>query len=248
MKLRDFSFSLLFTLRPDTVQRAVSNGTSQVSVGYSSYGTISVSSIAYCGTRVNSQSDPVIRSIGLPSSNNLSITPSGSICQGRNQNYTVNTAPPLSDYSYNWSVPYGSNNVTINSYGPNANISALNANTGFVLQLTINDNRCNNNVTTSQTIFINNCNGGYRVASNPARDNLAISFETVEDASYLPTDIYLVDEKSKRVKEDKVREKFSSQSKSVDVNWDIHSLVKGTYYLLVPRDNGKSESTRILIE
>lgn len=231
------------------------NGTTgSVTVQLNSYGTLSVSGIiSGCS---NSQSYPAKIYIGTPTSSNITFTGSGgsdpgsAFCSGQTANFQSNPNLPVGQYSYAWSVPQGSSNLTYYyAFGPNATVTAGAAGGGFILQMNVTNSACNTTGVTSRTFGIRNCNGGYRVAGNPTTTTITALFDPSDDAKYLPNTLRLANEKGSTVKEIKIKGQHSSQEikEGVKVDIDVHSLPRNTYYLQGIYESGKVESIRVVL-
>lgn len=227
--------------------------TGSVTIQYNSYGTLSVYGvIPGCG---NLQGDAVTYWFGAPGSSDITFAATGggdngsSFCIGNTRNYQANPNLPLSQYSYSWSIPSGSSNVSyFYSYGPNATVTAGSAG-GFILQMSVTNTACSITGGTSRTFFISSC-GGFRVANNPATAKLTAIFDKDSDAQQLPDILRLSTEKDGMVKEVKVKGQYSDQAAkdgfSVDI--DVHALPRGTYYLQGIYGSAKEESIRVILQ
>ncbi|WP_338875034.1 hypothetical protein WBJ53_05395 [Spirosoma sp. SC4-14] len=229
---------------------------SSVTLHNSSYGTYSVSGlITGCS---NLEGPAVTGYIGAPGSSNITFSatggadPGSSLCNGSTWNFQANPNLPLSQYSYSWSIPTGSSNVNyFYSYGPNATITAGSSGTGFVLEMDVTYSGCGSSGGSSRTFFITSCGGGYyRIANNPANDKVTALFEPSDDSQALPIALQLSSEKNGTVKEIKVRGQYADQAvkNGLQVDIDVHSLPRGTYYLQGIYEVGKAESVRIILQ
>jgi hypothetical protein len=226
---------------------------SNVTMHNFAYGTYTVSGIITgCS---NLEGPSVTGYIGLPNSSDITFVgtggsdPGSAFCSGQTANFQSNPTLPGSQYSYSWSIPQGSSNVSyFQSSGPNANVTAGAAG-GFVLQMTVSQNGCGTS-STSRTFGIRDCSGSYRVANNPTSNTVTVLFDSADDSQYLPTALQLNSEKQGKVKEVKVKGQHNDQSvkDGLKIDIDVHSLPRGTYYLQGIYDSNKTESVRIVLQ
>ncbi len=231
------------------------NTNSQVSIQHNSFGTYSVwAEIPGCN---NLQTSPITRYVGVPSGNDITFTRTGgsdpgfALCSGQTFNFQSSIALPASQYSYNWSIPQGSNSVSyFQSYGPNATVGTGSAGGGFVLQMNITNLACNTVGSTSRTFGIQNCGGYFRVAENPTSNTLLALFESTDDTKYLPHTLRLMHEKAGVVKEVKIRGKYSNEDAKtgLQVGMDVYTLPKDIYYLQGLYDDGQIQSVRVIVQ
>lgn len=241
------------TVNGGTTYTTSSATTSSVTVQYNSFGSVSVRGvIPGCS---NLQGDAVTYWFGAPGSSDITFAATGggdngsSFCVGNTRNYQANPNLPLSQYSYSWSIPSGSSNVSyFYSYGPNATVTAGSAG-GFVLQMSVTNSACSTTGGTSRTFFISSC-GGFRAAPNPATDKVTALFDKDTDARYVPDALRLYTEKNEVVKEVKVKGQYSDQAvkDGLNIDIDVHALPRGTYYLQGVYSSEKSESIRIILQ
>lgn len=235
---------------------ATSNGTtSQVSVQHNSFGSISAYGvIPGCN---NLHTNTITQYIGTPSSSDITFSATGggdngsSFCTGNTRNYQSSILLPASQYSYNWSIPNGSSNVSyFYSYYVNATLTAGSVG-GFILQMNVTNTACNTTGGTSRTFFINNCGGGYySVSPNPTSNMVTANFDQDSDESYLPNTLQVVNDENNIIKEVKVKGQYSEQAikSGLKVDIDVHALPRGTYYLRGIYGSTKSESVRIVLQ
>ncbi len=225
----------------------------QPAIQYNSYGTLTVYGIIPdCN---NLQGDAIAYYFGVPGSSDITFTATGggdngsSFCVGNTRSYEANPILPSSQFSYSWSIPIGSSNVSyFYSYGPNATVTAGSAG-GFVLQMDVINSACSTTGGTSRTFFISSC-GGFRASPNPATDKVTALFDKDTDTRYVPDALQLYTEKNEMVKEVKVKGYYSDQSvkDGLNVDIDVSTLPRGTYYLQGVYGSEKSESIRIILQ
>ncbi|GAB3794710.1 hypothetical protein GCM10028819_09290 [Spirosoma humi] len=228
---------------------------SQVSAQHNSFGSISAYGvIPGCN---NLQTNTITRYIGTPSGSDITFAATGggdngsSFCVGNTRNYQSSILLPASQYSYNWSIPTGSSNVSyFYSYDVNATLTA-GSQGGFVLQMNVTNTACNTTGGTSRTFFISNCNGGYySVTPNPTSNLVTASFDQDTDEHYLPNTLQVVNDGNTVVKEVKIKGQYSEHAlkNGLKVDIDVHALPRGTYYLRGIYGSSKSEAVRIVLQ
>lgn len=237
------------TVNGGNAYTANSTTNSSVTVQYNSFGTVrAYAIIPDCS---NLQGDAASVYVGIPGGSDITFTRSGgsdpgsSMCSGSYYNFV--SVPDLSSsgYSYNWSIPQGSNNVNyFYSSGPNATVGAGSAGGGFILQMGVTLSGCGSTGTTSRTFFINSC-GGFRVAQNPTTDQVTVLFDKDYDPKKLPDALRLSHEKNGTVKEKEVKGHYSDSAvkSGVSVDIDVHTLPRGTYYLQGIYSSDKPDTT-----
>lgn len=226
---------------------------SNVTVQATSFGTIYAhGEIPGCGNVAGAQD---LAYVGTPGSSDITFNATGggdngsSFCIGNTRSYQANPNLPLSRYSYSWSIPSGSSNVSyFYSYGPNATITAGAAG-GFLLQMNVTQSGCSSSGGSSRTFFISSC-GGFRVANNPSSTKVTALFDPILDDQFIPESLRLSSEKNGIVKEIKIRGEYPNEEvkNGLQVEMDVHSLPRGTYYLQSINNAQKSESTRVVLQ
>lgn len=174
----------------------------------------------------------------------------GQICTGSNQN--INAGASLGTTGYNWSITSGNAyNANFSSYGNSASFSPYGSGY-FNLALNVS-NSCGS--TTSNISFdAYTCSARYSVYPNPARDNVNVEFEKIEDGNSLPDQIDVLSENSTDpIKSVDVQQAYQSKKlKSgnvVEINTE--DLPRGTYYLRIKNGKRKEkpvESVRFVLE
>ncbi|RRB06843.1 hypothetical protein [Larkinella rosea] len=225
------------TVNGSSTYTASSTTSSSVTIQFNSFGTVSVYAIIPgCS---NLQGDAVTLYVGTPGSSAITFTRSGGsdpgffLCSGTNYNFVSNPNLPSPQYSYNWSIPIGSSNVTYFSpSGSSATVGAGSAGGGFVLQMDVTQSGCGNTGGSSRTFSITSC-FGFRVANNPASDRITVLFDAEYNSEKLPDVLRIANEKSKVVKEVKVKGQYSDQiiKSGLSVDIDVHVFPRGTYYI-----------------
>jgi hypothetical protein len=241
------------TVNGGSSYRVIDNTISRATVQHNSYGTLTVyGEIPGCN---NMRTNSVVHHIGTPSSLDFRLNSSPSvngisICAYQTYYFYPTMHLPESQYNYTWSMPIGGNDFNYNTSGYSSNLSSRSSNGGGVFQITLTNLACNTTVNTSQTLQVTDCNGSFRVASNPSNNVITAIFEPVEDAKYLPNVVRLSHEKNGIVKEVNVREKFLKENKATGlrVDLDVKNLPKDTYYLQGIYDNGTIQSERIIVQ
>lgn len=241
------------TVNNSNFYRVTDNTISRARVQLNSFGTLTVyGEIPGCN---NMQTKPVTYYIGTPSASDITFTgtggsdPGSAFCSGRTVNFESNPNLSPSQYSYNWSIPQGSSNVSyFYSYGPNATVTAGSSG-GFLLQMDVTNIACNTMGGTSRTFGIYSCGGYYRVMGNPTTDNLVVQFDPVDKVEYLPTVLTLSHEKKGQLKEVKVRERSTEEraKSGFEINLDVRDLPNDVYYLHGIHEDNKVQSIRVII-
>ncbi|RYC66628.1 hypothetical protein [Spirosoma sordidisoli] len=242
------------TVNGGSSYRVNDNTISRVTVQHNSYGTLTVyGEVPGCS---NMQTNPVTYHIGTPTSSDLNFTgspdPGSSLCSGQTYSFTSHPTLPLSQYSYNWSIPQGSSSVGYYyGYGPNVSVAPTSGTNpgGFIVQVEVTNSACGTTGSTSRTFFKSNCGGSYRVANNPTSNTLTVLFDPIDEVEYLPVRMQLAREKTGVAKEIKIREEISKQDLKGGLHIDINvqDLPRDTYYIQGIYENGKVESVRVII-
>ncbi|WP_461095430.1 hypothetical protein, partial [Spirosoma gilvum] len=241
------------TVNGGTTYTTSSATTSSVTIQYNSFGSVSVRGvIPGCS---NLQGDAVTYWFGTPGSSDITFSATGggdngsSFCVGNTRNYQSNPELPASQYSYSWSIPSGSSNVSyFYSYYVNATVTAGSAG-GFVLQMSVTNTACSTTGGTSRTFFISSC-GGFRMAPNPARDKVTAIFDKDADAEHLPDVIQLSTEQDGVVKEISVKGHYTDRevADGLNIDIDVHNLPRGTYYIQGIYGSDKAQSIRVILQ
>ncbi|MVM41809.1 hypothetical protein GO730_35940 [Spirosoma sp. HMF3257] len=240
------------TVNSGTTYTSTGSTTSSVTIQYNSFGSVSVRGvIPGCS---NLQGDAITYWFGAPGSSDITFAATGggdngsSFCVGNTRNYQANPNLPLSQYSYSWSIPSGSSNVSyFYSYGPNATVTAGSTG-GFLLQMSVTNSACSTTGGSSRTFFISSC--GFRVANNPTTDKITALFDAGDEDQSLPSSLRLSSEKNGTIREVKVKGQYSEEAvkNGLQIELDVHSLPRGTYYLQGIYSLDRTESIRIILQ
>ena len=242
------------TVRGGTFYRVSDNTISRASIQHNSYGTLTVyGEIPGCN---NMQTNPVTYYIGTPSTNQLILNSSpsfgGSICTGQYYYLQLANPLPVDQYSFSWNKLEGAENFLYSPSGPVCGITATGVNVPSygIVELTVTNTACSNSSTISKDFYIENCNGSFRVMTNPASDKITTEFEPVSNVNYLPKSLKLSHERNGVVREIKLQEKYSKEAakNGLRIELDVKDLPKDTYYLQGIYSDGKLQSKRIVIQ
>jgi hypothetical protein len=181
--------------------------------------------------------------------------------EGTGQIYTVSTVNMVS--SNTWYVirtntelaqinsgPNWSPNIGINGYSPYQGEYRFNLTPGQSVNIAVSaSNSCGS---VSRTVSFA-APSGYRVAPNPAQNQLSVEFDKVDYIETLPEQIDLIsDNLASPVKSLNVAQEFDKKTfkDSKKVEFDVSNLPRGTYYLHIKnsRNEGKKiDAIRVLL-
>jgi hypothetical protein len=153
--------------------------------------------------------------------------------------------------SYSWSLSDPGNGYLTNSGSAS---TAFNPYTANCYELSLQVSNACGFIQRSQTICAQNCFARYKVYPNPAKDYIAVDFETIDNKSELPDQIILLDEKtSKPLRSINVQEEFDKKNftDGRQIRLNVGELKRGVYYLHIKNSRLKDkelDAIRIILE
>lgn len=177
----------------------------------------------------------------------------GPVAVSSNSTHYVNISTSCNAPSYTFSATGGNGDMNLNITGANGGNCQINVsgNTGSKYLHIVATGNCITN-TRDVTFYIPS---GYRVAPNPAKDNMTVIFDNTSYQEALPDQLELVSEKEgKPIQSVDVKDMFTKKSfkEGNQIVFDIHNYPRGIYYLRVinPRqtDDKKVDVIRLVFE